>query len=141
LNQPVNLYLTVNLATGSDAFSGGGITENTNNVFSGIAVTYGSDWSFDSTLKISVCSDYDGSNSLGCTVQNLKVQYYFYSTLLSVIDFANQGLDSISLLPNSLLVTMLADYQLNEGTGTTLSNSQGTLGPASLCNLFFLSSL
>jgi len=74
--------------------TGGGIVENTNNISPAIpiSVTYGSDWAFDSTLKISVCSDYDGTNSIECTVQNLKVKYYFYGSVLSAIDFANQGL-------------------------------------------------
>jgi len=87
------------LANGKNGFTGGGIVGNTNNPSStSITVTYGSDWSFDSTLQISVCSDYDGSSSLGCTVQNLKVQYYFYLSLLSVIDFANQGFSGYDYL-------------------------------------------
>ena len=31
------------------------------------------------------------------------------------------------------LVTMIADYKLNEGKGNLLKNSQGTLASASLC--------
>jgi len=36
---------------------------------------YGSDWVFDSSTIISVCSNYDGSPGIGCIVQNLKLTY------------------------------------------------------------------
>ena len=77
--------------------TGGGIVGNIDRISSAapITVTYDSDWSFDSTLQIAVCSDYDGTHSLGCTVQNLKVKYYYYGAILSVIDFSNQGFFSL----------------------------------------------
>ncbi len=40
-----------------------------------LALTYGSDWVFDSSTIISVCSNYDGSPGVGCIVQNLKLMY------------------------------------------------------------------
>ncbi len=57
-------------------------------------VSYDDDWEFDSSLKISVCADYDGTNmfdSLACKAQNLKVAYEVYSDS-SIINYANSGL-------------------------------------------------
>jgi len=73
--------------------TGGGVLGNTDKIpgTTPTPVTYGSDWAFDSTLRINVCSDYDGTNSIQCIIQNLKVKYYAYSSILSVMDFANQG--------------------------------------------------
>ena len=53
-------------------------------------LNYGSDWVFDNSLVISVCSDYNGMDSVGCKAQNLKMFYSIYEWT-STIDFANEG--------------------------------------------------
>ncbi len=88
-------------------------------------MNYDSDWTFDSTSLISVCSDYDGSNAIACTVDNLKVAYSYYSSS-AVVNTGNA-------------VTLLGDYKLNDATGTTAINAQtaaGSLGSATFCISF-----
>jgi len=77
-------------------------------------LNYDSDWTFDSTTILSICSDFDGSLSVTCSVQNLKVTY-------KIPDF-------LEILPFSNLVTMMGDYKLNEGNGNILTDSQSNLG-------------
>ncbi len=126
LNTPFNAYLSVTLA--DHGFTGSGVIGAINTAaqitsLTTPGVTYGSDWLFDSTLQFSVCSDSDGSNAIGCKVQNLKIVNDYY-TAGPIANFASQ-------------VTMLGDYKLND---QSLANSQGTLTAISLCNLaiFFL---
>jgi len=123
INSAMNLFLAVDIA--SNTFSAGvladdGSTENTL-----VSMNYDPDWTFDSTSLISVCSDYDGSNKIACTVDNIKVAYSSYSSSV-VVNTANS-------------VTLLADYKLNDGVGsTTAVNSQiaaGSLGSATFCTL------
>jgi len=53
-------------------------------------LNYGSDWEFDSSLVISVCSDLNKANSIACQAQDLKVFYRNYE-VNSMITFANSG--------------------------------------------------
>lgn len=86
-NTPMNLYVSVNLATGSCSFSGGGAFGHIINIFPA-AVDYGPDWVFDSLTQIEVCSDAGGY--IGCTIQNLKITSSYYS-LAGYLDLANSG--------------------------------------------------
>ncbi len=96
----MNLYVSVNLATGSCKFNGGGTFDQAINIFPA-SVSYGSDWVFDASTQIEVCSD-AGSNLIGCTVQNLKVVSSFYS-LSGYLDLTNSGFNSHSfIIINSL---------------------------------------
>lgn len=116
---PFNAYFSVDLT--SNKFTGGGLVRDGNGaniLTTADGLNYGSDWVFDSSLVVSVCSDYDGTDSIGCKIRNLKVFYSFYGDV-TTIDYGNS-------------VTVIGDYKLNEGKGTTLKNSQGTLSSATL---------
>jgi len=99
----------------------------------GDGLNYGSDWVFDSSLEISICSDTNKDNSIGCIAQNLKVFYYYYGST-STIDFANSGSVFLPFLAdlNLIIATLIADYKLDEGNGNTLTNPQGTIGDITL---------
>jgi len=118
------LFLSVNLA--SNTFAAGVLADDGNFDSTITTMNYGSDWTFDSTSLVSVCSDYDGSNKIACTVANLKILYAYYSSS-AIVNTANS-------------VTLIGDYKLNDGAGsTTMVNSQtaaGSLGSATFCNLF-----
>ena len=118
------MFLSVNLA--SNTFAVGVLADDGNFDSTITTMNYGSDWTFDPTSLISVCSDYDGSNKIACTVDNLKVAYSFYS--------------SPTIVNTGNAVTLIGDYKLNDGAGsTTLANSQtatGSLGSATFCNFF-----
>ncbi len=107
------------MVSGKKYITLGGAYDNNNRVAKFLTVNYHSSWKFDSTTELSVCSDYGGADSIGCTVQNLKINYDAYSQTNSVITFANT-------------VTMLGDYKLDDGSGKKLKNSQGSLGSATL---------
>lgn len=79
------------MAPGSNYLTAGAAYDSANIISKSTTMSYGSDWKFDSTLEMSVCSDYGGTNSIECTVQNLKVKYAGYSSTDSIIDFANTG--------------------------------------------------
>jgi len=116
-----NVYLSVDLTAGSHKFAVGGLMEDGNNIGTLTAadgLDYGFGWTFDSSLVISVCSDYNKVNSIGCKAQNLKVFYSIYQ-YTSSLDFANS-------------VTLIGDYKLNEGKGNTLKNSKGKLASSTL---------
>ena len=84
----------MNLASGSNQFSVGGLMDDGNNVASSTSMSYGSDWVFDSSLRISVCADDDGTNLINpieCMAEKLKVVYSLYPQS-SIIDFMNIGL-------------------------------------------------
>ena len=51
-------------------------------------LAYGSDWAFDSTTMLSICSDFDGGLPVNCNVQNLKVVYKI-PTIPESIHFSN----------------------------------------------------
>lgn len=110
----------------SNTFAAGVLANDGNTDNAITTVSYGSDWNFDSTSLITVCSDYDGSDAIACTAQYLKVAYSYYS--------------SSSMINTGNTVTLIGDYKLNDGTGsTTVANSQtaaGSLGSATFCNLF-----
>lgn len=94
LGKPFNVYLSVNLASGSNQFSVGGLMDDGNGVAVSTSLSYGTDWVFDSSLRISICADDDGTslfNSIECMAENLKVVDYFYPQT-SIIDFSNIGL-------------------------------------------------
>lgn len=63
------------------------------------APTYGSDWVFDSSTVISVCSNYDKNPGIGCIIQNLKLMYSMPSQTGTMI-FSNI---SNSLISDSFL--------------------------------------
>ncbi len=71
----------------------GGVYDNVNKIAKFKTVSYDPSWMFDSTIEMSVCSDYGGVNSIACTVQNLKVKYDAYPAIFSIIQFANKGLN------------------------------------------------
>ena len=119
------------MVSGTNYMTVGGVYNNINKIAKFTTVSYDPSWMFDSTLEMSVCSDYGGVNSIGCTVQNLKIKYASYPSILSTIDFTNSGFNRRFLCYN-ILVTMIADYKLNEGSGNKLKNSQGTLSSATL---------
>ena len=120
----MNLFLSVNLA--SNTLSAGMLSDDGNFDNTITTMNYGSGWTFDSTTLISACSDYDGSNKIACTVDNIKVAYSYYSSS-AVVNTGNS-------------VTLIGDYKLNDGVGsTTAVNSQtvaGSLASVTLCNLF-----
>ena len=60
-------------------------------------LSYGSDWVFDDSLVISVCSDVNKANSIGCKAQNLRV-FYTYFGVTSSLDFASSGFVFLSSL-------------------------------------------
>ncbi len=93
MGKPFNVYLGVNLASGANQFSVGGLMDDGNNVATSTSISYGSTWNFDSSLRISVCADDDGTNlfdRVECLAQNLKVTYSMYPQS-STIDFTNIG--------------------------------------------------
>lgn len=55
------------------------------------SLSYGSDWIFNPSTAITICSDYDGSDAADCTIENLKVLYR-PSTDFFEMPFSNQGL-------------------------------------------------
>jgi len=112
---PYNLFITLDMDSGT--VSGGGIITNSDAGNTVSSLSYGSAWAFDDSTEILVCSD---SNNIGCSVSFLKVGYST-SCFGSPIDFAMKA-------------TYIADYKLNDGTGNTLSNSLGPLGPALMTN-------
>jgi len=99
------------------------------------APTYGSDWVFDSSTVISVCSNYDKSPGIGCIVQNLKIMYSApLQTTTMVFSNISNSLNK-TLFCHSFLDSLLGDYKLDEKKGTSLLNSQkgsGALSPALL---------
>ena len=120
------------MASGTNSLTIGGAYDNTNRVAKFTTVSYDPSWMFDSTIELSVCSDYGAANSIGYTVQNLKVKYAALPLALSIINFSNTGLNLTFLSYNIFLVTMIADDKLDDGNGKNLKNSQGTLGSATL---------
>jgi len=67
--------------------------EDGNDIATSTSLSYGSDWVFDSSLRISICAYDDGTNlvnPIACSAQNLKVQTLMYSSS-SIIDFSNSG--------------------------------------------------
>jgi hypothetical protein len=120
----MNLFVSVDLA--ANTFAAGVLLPVSGSSDQTVTtVSYGSDWTFDSTSLISVCSDYGGSNKIACTVDKLKVLYTYYSSS-KIVNTAN-------------LVTLIGDYKLNDGAGSLITaNSQtaaGSLASATLCNL------
>ena len=104
------------------------------------SLSYGSDWTFDSSTQITVCSSLNGAMGIGCIVQNLKVLYNIPS-LHGLMPFTNIGLHTYKVIFTHLmfLVKLIADYKLDERTGNSLVNSQpsaGSLTNASLCKLY-----
>lgn len=83
--------MTINLATGSCSFYGGGTFGGAFFMYPA-SVSYGSDWVFDSKTQIDVCSDSGGASPIGCTVQNLKVSYNYFPTS-GYLNLANSGKD------------------------------------------------
>ncbi len=79
------------MVPGTNYLALGGVYDDTNKLGKSLTVSYDSTWMFDSTIELSVCSDYGGANSIGCTVQNLKVNYAAHPTSQSLITFANTG--------------------------------------------------
>jgi len=120
------------MVSGDNYMMIGGVYDYTNKIAKFLTVSYHSTWKFDSTTELSVCSDYAGTNSIGCTVQNLKINYAAYSDAYSVISFANTGFYRLHFSHFNLLVTTLGDYKLDDGSGKKLKNSQGALGSAAL---------
>jgi len=93
-----NVFLSVDFTTGYHKFAVGGLMEDGNNIGTvnvANGLDYGSGWTFDSSLVISVCSDYNKVDSIGCKAQNLKVFYSLYEST-STLDFANSGFPFIS---------------------------------------------
>ncbi len=115
------MFVSVDLA--SNTFAAGILTSTGNSDQTITTVSYGSGWTFDSTSVISVCSDYGGSDAIACTVDKSKVLYSFYSSS-AIVNTANS-------------VTLIGDFQLNDGAGsTTAVNSQtaaGSLASATIC--------
>ncbi len=120
----MNFFVSVNLASGSNEFAVGALTDNKNTFLSYTSISYGANWVFDSTLDISLCSDYNKVKSIACRLQNVKVIYSKVGTYLSIPDLANT-------------VTIRADYKLNQGSGKSPANSHGSFGSAKLCNFLF----
>jgi len=54
-------------------------------------LSYDSDWVFDSSTMVTVCSSLNGANALGCIVQNLKIAYNV-PTLQGQMIFTNIGI-------------------------------------------------
>ena len=85
------MYLSVDLAANN--FQTGWLCDSGNfhdNVTSVDGLSYGSNWAFDSSLMISVCSDYNKANSIGCKVQNMKVLSVLFERTRSIY-FTNSG--------------------------------------------------
>jgi len=61
---------------------------------------YGSNWAFDSSTLISVCSDFDGVPTADCIVQNLKISNKIPTEPFQM-PFSNIGNESA--LENSIL--------------------------------------
>jgi len=83
-------------------------------------LNFGSDWFFDDSMEIAVCSDFDPTHSsTACTVSHLKVAYN-----------TNSFSTSSDLIGK---VVYQADYRLNDDAhGNTLKNSLGPLPPITL---------
>ncbi len=90
-NAPISLFMTINLATGSCSFYGGGTFGGAFFMYPA-TVSYGSDWVFDSYTEISICSGSDVASPIGCTVQNLKASYTYFP-LSGYLNLANSGKD------------------------------------------------
>lgn len=87
----MNLFISINMASGNNYLTAGSVYDSIYKVNKFTTVGYDSSWFFDSTLEMSVCSDYGGANSIECTVQNLKVKYIADPVDYSIIDFTNTG--------------------------------------------------
>ena len=101
-------------------------------------MVYGSNWIFDSTTLISVCSDVDGNSRSACFVQNLRVTEKV-PLQLEAIHFSNiRNLLIRFFLFIFFIAVLKGDYQLKEVLGsTTISATYGTLGSGVFCNLSF----
>jgi len=83
-------------------------------------LNFGSDWFFDDSTELAVCSDYNPTfSSAECTVYHLKVAYNA-NALSSAADLIGK-------------VVYQADYRLNDDANrNTLTNSLGPLPPITL---------
>ena len=65
------------------------------------SLDYGSDWIFNPSTVISICSNYDGIGAASCSIENLKVLYRNPTDFLEM-PFSNHGLSlSISICLNN----------------------------------------
>ncbi len=75
-NKPYTFYMALDLTSGSSyirwSYTAGGTFYTPINY---PTLNYGSNWAFDSSTVVSVCSDVDGNYAANCIVQNLKVSY------------------------------------------------------------------
>ena len=53
----------------------GGVIGNTRNANTVGSLMYGPLWNFDASTEITVCSDLNKADSIGCAIYNLKVAY------------------------------------------------------------------
>lgn len=73
MNGPITFDLAIDMTPGGDLPS---LTAQFNNqVYTPVTTPalYGSDWEFDSTMQIAVCSNEQGSFGVECIAKNLKI--------------------------------------------------------------------
>jgi hypothetical protein len=95
--------------------------------------------SLGANTTLYLCSDSSGSNTFGCDIKNFKVVYGYFGYPFPLVELSRIFFSLFKIL-KFILATLLGYYKMYEGTGYTLSNSQGTLGQAYLGTNSFESS-
>jgi len=101
---------------------GGFVTAGYTNVvgFSAAPLTFGSGWTFDSSLKIYICSTVTGANAGTCIVNNLDIWHTF-------INSGTKNLFWWGLNP-----ILIGNYRFHAQTGTVVSDAARKMGPGYL---------
>lgn len=97
-------------------------------------LSYGTDWTFDSTLKIYVCSSVTNTNSASCTLKNLNFWYTYPSNMVKTTYFwgISRKLDFIDFHNNSFIAVLIANYLFKGYNQSFVTDLAQTTGFASL---------
>ena len=95
---------------------------------------WGSGWKFDSTTKFYICSNTDGSMTIRCSVKHFAVfqTYLGVDNRFQYFGGIYRKFFMLSLRVKIYIATIIANYAMDEGIGTTIVDNQGSLGNARL---------
>ena len=99
-------------------------------VYGDVSPGYGSNWVFDSSTQIFICSDFVGNPSFFCSVTAFN---YWFTNPTDLISFTGPLTRNLfqknSIISRKNVASLIANYLFKEGSGYQISDS-GTLGTA-----------